>query len=119
MAERLPPDVQQQLVKLQQLQTQLNQVMTERALLQQELRDIARALDILKGIPEDAEVYRSSGHLLIRISKSDAEKELNERKELIELRLKTLDKQESLIRQQISELQSKINQAVASLYKKQ
>ncbi len=119
MAERLPPDVQQQLVKLQQLQAQLNQVMTEKALLQQELRDVTRALDILKDIPEDAEVYRSSGHLLIRISKSDAEKELNERKELIELRLKTLDKQESLIRQQISELQSKINQAVASLYKKQ
>ncbi|HDI02126.1 MAG TPA: prefoldin subunit beta, partial [Ignisphaera sp.] len=58
------------------------------------------------------------GHLLIKISKSDAEKELNERKELIELRLKTLEKQEGLIRQQLSELQSKINQYVASLYKK-
>ncbi|HID80744.1 MAG TPA: prefoldin subunit beta, partial [Ignisphaera sp.] len=43
MAEKLPPEVQQQIVKLQQLQAQLNQVVTEKALLQQELRDISRA----------------------------------------------------------------------------
>ncbi len=40
MAERLPPEVQQQIVKLQQLQAQLNQVVTEKNVLEQELREV-------------------------------------------------------------------------------
>ncbi len=113
MAERLPPEVQQQIVKLQQLQAQLNQVLAEKSVLEQELREINRALEVLKEVPEDGEVYRIAGHLLVRVKKNDVEKELSERKELIELRLKTLEKQESLIRQQISELQSKISKSLS------
>jgi len=113
MAERIPPEVQQHLIKLQQLQAQLNNVLTEKNMLEQELREVNRALEVLKDVPEDGEVYRVSGHLLVRIKKSDAEKELNERKELLELRLKTLERQENLLRQQISELQSKISQMIS------
>ncbi len=113
MAERLPPEVQQQIVKLQQLQAQLNQVVTEKNVLEQELREVSRALEVLKDVPEDGEVFRVAGHLLVKVKKSDAEKELSERKELIELRLKTLEKQESLLRQQISELQTKIQRSLS------
>jgi len=115
MVERVPPEVQQQIVKLQQLQAQLNQVLAEKSVLEQELREVSRALEVLKDIPEDGEVFRVAGHLLVRIKKSDAEKELNERKELIELRLKTLEKQESLLRQQISDLQSKIQRSLSGV----
>ncbi len=117
MAERVPPEVQQQIVKLQQLQAQLNQILMEKSVLQQELREIERALSVLKDLPPDVEIYRATGHLLIKVKKEDAEKELNERKELIELRMKTLDKQESLIRQQLAEVQSKVSQYMASMYK--
>ncbi len=113
MAERIPPEIQQQIIKLQQLQAQLNQIIAEKSVLDQDLREVQRALEVLKSLPEDAEVYRVAGHLLVRIKKSDAEKELSERKELLELRLRSLEKQESLIRQQISELQSKISKGLS------
>jgi len=118
MAETLPPEIQQQVVKYQQLQTQLNQVLSEKSIIEQELREINRALDILKNVPDDADIYRSAGHLLVKINKSDAEKELTERKEILELRLKTLGRQESLLRQQLAEIQSKLNQYIASTYKR-
>lgn len=118
MAERLPTEVQQHAIRYQQIQMQLNQLIAEKNALEQELREINRALDVLKNIPADSEIYRATGHLLVRITKEDAEKELNERKELIELRIKTLDRQESLLRQQLSEVQSKLSQYISSAYKK-
>ncbi len=117
MAERIPPELQQQLTKLQQLQAQLNQIVNEKLVIEQELREINRALSILKDLPEDCEVYRVAGHLFIRISKADAEKELNERKEILEIRLKSLDQQESLIRKHLSEVQAKVNEYLSSMYR--
>ena len=57
---------------------------------------------------DDAEVYRSTGHLLLRTSKSDVEKELSERKEILELRMRTLEKQENVVRNQIEEVRRSI-----------
>ncbi len=118
LAETIPPEVQQQVIKYQQLQAQLNQLLAEKSVIEQELREINRALEILKNVADNTEMYRSTGHLLIKISKADAEKELSERKELLELRLKTLSRQEALIRQQLSEVQSKLSQYASTLYKK-
>jgi len=116
LAERIPPEVQQNLVKLQQLQAQLTQIVAERNVLQSELREIEKALSILKELGEDAEVYRSAGHLLIRVKKEDAVKELEDRKEVIEIRLKSLEKQESLVRSRINEVQSQVNKYLAKVY---
>ena len=116
MAERYPPELQQQAARLQQLQQQLAQILTEKTVVQTELREVNRALDVLKDLPDDAIVYKSAGHLLIKISKSNAEKELNDKKELLELRLKSLEKQESIIRSQINEVQSRINEIMARSY---
>lgn len=118
MAEKIPPEVQQHAIKYQQIQAQLNQLIAEKSVLEQELREINRALEVLKNVPNDAEVYRAAGHLLIKISKETAEKELNERKELIELRIKTLSRQEALLRQQLSEIQSKLSEYLSTTYKK-
>jgi len=118
MAERLPPEVQQQAIKYQQIQSQLNQLIAEKSVLEQELREVDRALEVLKNVPDNTDIYKLAGHLLIKVTKENAEKELNERKELLELRIKTLNRQESLLRQQLSEIQNKLSQYMSSSYKK-
>lgn len=118
MAEKIPPEVQQHVVRYQQVQAQLNQLIAEKSVLEQELREINRALEVLKSVPGDAEIYRATGHLLVKINKESAEKELNERKELIELRIKTLTRQEALLRQQLSEIQNKLSEYLPSTHKK-
>lgn len=118
MAEALPPEVQQHVMKYQQLQAQLNQILTEKGFMEQELREVNRALEVLKSVPEGTDIYKSAGHLLIKVNKSDAERELSERKELLELRLKTLSRQESLLRQQLAEIQSRLTQYMTTVYKK-
>ncbi len=116
-AEKIPPEAQQYIMRLQQLQEQLNVVLTEKSVVENELREVERVLSTLKDMPPDAVIFKAAGRaFLVKVSKEDAEKELNERKEILELRLKTLQKQESLLRKQAEELQKKVNEILAKTY---
>ncbi|EZQ03870.1 MULTISPECIES: prefoldin subunit beta [Acidianus] len=112
MAERLPPDLQTQLVKLQQLQSQLDRLTYERSVIESELREVNKVLEELSMISTDSSVYKIVGNVLLKKDKSSIEKELNDRKEILELRSRTYQKQESLLRKQYEDLQKKINELI-------
>jgi prefoldin beta subunit len=116
MAETIPPELQQYVVKLQQLRNKLNQIMAEKSLVQAQLREAEKALEILKNISPDKPVYRAAGHLLVRVSKEDAEKDLSDKKDLLELRLKSLERQEAALTSEIKSLESKINEILGRYY---
>ena len=108
MAESIPPEVQTKLMKLQQLQEQLSAIRAQRQSVELELREVSRVLDEIKELPEEEEVYESIGHILVKRKKDDVQKKLDERREILELRLKTLTKQEANIATQIEDLRRKI-----------
>ncbi|MCC6030366.1 MAG: prefoldin subunit beta [Desulfurococcales archaeon] len=116
MAETIPPELQQYVVKLQQLRNKLNQIVAEKSLVQAQLREAEKALEILKNISSDKPVYRAAGHLLVRVSKEDAEKDLSDKKDLLELRLKSLERQEAALTSEIKSLESKINEILGRYY---
>ena len=116
MTERLPPEVQQYVVKLQQIQGQLSQILSEKQVVESELREVDRALGVLKNLDPQTPIFKSVGHLLIKVDKESVEKELNDKKEILELRLKSLSKQEELLRSQLNQIQGKINEYLAKLY---
>lgn len=119
VTERLPPEVQQTLVRYQQLQNQLGQVVTEKNLILSEISEINRALEVLNNIDAGGVVYKSVGHVMVRVKRDDVIRELNDRKEILELRLKSIEKQEHLLRSQLSELQNKVNEYLAKIYGRQ
>jgi prefoldin beta subunit len=57
---------------------------------------------------EDTIIYKSIGSLLVRTNKTKITGELNEKKELLNMRVKVLSKQEERLRGQIKDLQAKI-----------
>ncbi len=116
MAERLPPEAQTYVTKYQQLQNALTQILTEKATVETELREINRILTVLEKVGENEELYRAVGHILIKTSKEDVKKELEEKKELLELRLKALEKQEKEVRRQLEEVQAKLKEMLAKTY---
>lgn len=63
----------------------------------------------------DAQVFKIVGPILIAVSKDQAVQELKERKEIAELHIKTLARQETLVRKQIEELRKKISDELAKL----
>ncbi|MEM3221961.1 MAG: prefoldin subunit beta, partial [Saccharolobus sp.] len=92
---------------------QLDRLLLEKSTIENELREINRVLDELATLNTDATIYKIVGNLLIKSDKASIEKELNDRKELLELRSRTYQKQESILRKQLEDLQAKINEILS------
>lgn len=79
-----------------------------------ESAEVDRALIEIKKAGDNDAVYKSAGNILIRSKKDDLIKDLEERKELSGTRSTVLVKQEQRVRENIKELQSKIEGALKS-----
>ncbi|KPV63140.1 MAG: Prefoldin subunit beta [Candidatus Bathyarchaeota archaeon BA1] len=105
---RLPPQVQERLLRLQQLQQTLQAVLTQKQQLELELTETEQALSELEKLTDDAIIYKSIGSLLVRSEKVKVTTELNERKDLLNMRISVLGKQEERLRSQVKDLQVKL-----------
>jgi len=112
---KLPPAVQERLLRLQQLQQTLQSVLTQKQQLELELLEIDRALSELEKTSDDAVIYKSVGSLLIKADKAKITDELKERKELANMRISVLGKQEERLRSQVKELQAKLQKDLRPL----
>jgi len=105
---KLPPQVQERLLRLQQLQQTLQTVLTQKQQLELELTETEQAISELEKTDENAIIYKSIGSLLVKAQKATVTTELNERKELLNTRITVLGKQEERIRSQAKDLQAKL-----------
>ena len=71
----LPPQVQQRLLRLQQLQQTLQGVMSQKQQLEMQLGEVEQALGELEKLNETAIIYKSIGALLIKSEKENKKKE--------------------------------------------
>ena len=107
---KLPPQVQQRLMRLQQLQQSLQGVMAQKQQLEMQLNEVEQAKTELEKLNETAVVYKSIGALLVKSEKNTVETELSERKELLKMRVDVLAKQDERIKTQVKELQEQLQQ---------
>jgi len=111
----LPPQVQERLLRLQQLQQTLQAVLTQKQQLELELTETEQALSELGKVTDDAVIYKSIGSLLVKSEKAKVTTELNERKDLLNMRIGVLGKQEERLRSQVKDLQVKLQQDLRPL----
>lgn len=109
----LPPKVQERLVRLQQLQRNIQSVLAQKQQVELELTETEQALEELGTLAENAVIYKSIGSLLVRSKKGKVEADLKERKELLDTRVQVLNKQEERQRSQFNELQAKLKRDLA------
>jgi prefoldin beta subunit len=107
---KLPPQVQERLLRLQQLQQTLQSVLVQKQQVEIELTEIEQALSELEKMSDDAVIYKAIGSLLVKSEKAKTVADLNERKELFNTRASVLGKQEERLRSQIKDLQTKLQQ---------
>lgn len=112
---KLPPQVQERLLRLQQLQQTLQAVLAQKQQVELELTELEQALSELQKIADDAVIYKSIGSILVRTDKAKVTADLNERKELLNTRAAVLGKQEERLRTQMKELQSRLQQDLAPI----
>ena len=109
---QLPPDIQEKLSRMQQLQNMLQQLVVQKQRLELELTESDRALKTLEETPFDAKVYKSAGAVLVEKDKDSVVKELTERKEFLDMRSKVLVKQETNTRDRLTQLQENLQKDI-------
>lgn len=110
MSSSIPPQVQEQLARLQQLQQTLQVVITQKQQLEIELSDTERALKELEKLTDETIIYKSIGALLVKSDRQSMLKELSERKELLNTQVTVLAKQEERASSKLKELQQSLQE---------
>ncbi|MDH5815847.1 MAG: prefoldin subunit beta [Candidatus Nezhaarchaeota archaeon] len=115
MQTQIPPEVQHKIMQFQELQERIRALIARRQQLEIELREIEGALDELRNVGEDSLVFKFAGRVLMRVNKDAVVKELSEKKETLELHIKTLERQEAHARKRLEELRQDLSQALAGI----
>ena len=107
---RLPPNVQEKLLRLQQLQQTLQSILAQKQQVEMEKTEAEQTVAELQKTAEDAVIYKAIGSLLVKAEKPKVTEELVERKELLYTRSTVLERQEGRMRSQIKEAQTKLQE---------
>jgi prefoldin beta subunit len=110
--QEIPPWLREQLARLQQLQQNLQAIMMQKQQLEAESVEVEKATEELKKSEQDEAVYKSVGPLMIKTKKDDTLKELDEKKDLAKTRLVVLGKQEMRVKENLKEVENKINEMI-------
>ncbi len=101
-------DVQQLIMQAQSYQQHLQAIAGQKESLNVQLIEGGKALEELAK-PGEGDVYKITGPVLVKVSKADAKKDIEEKKEIIMLRLKTLEKSEADLKAKMDELRAKLS----------
>jgi prefoldin beta subunit len=98
-------EVQEKINQLQSWEQNINSLIAQKQQFQAQNMEIENAMEQIKG---SEKTFRIIGNIMVASPKDTVKKDLDEKKEIIELRLKNLDKQEQKLRDKASELQQEI-----------
>ena len=108
--QQIPPWLQEQVGRLQQLQQNLQSIMGQKQHLEMEQLETERALEILKKADDNDAVFKNAGSILIKSTKTSLIAELEEKKELANTRITVLSKQETRVKENLKEAETKIKE---------
>jgi prefoldin beta subunit len=115
MAEEISAQLQNKIQQFQHMQQQIQVLSSQKFQLEAQLRETERALEELGKLSGETPIYKSVGSLLVRAEdKEGVEKELNEKKETIDIRIKALDRQEKQLVEKYQELQTELSAAISA-----
>ena len=107
---QLPPEAQQMLMQLQVFRQQMQSLAMQKEGMHIQKLENEKAIEELGKTKESEEVFKAVGPILIKSSKTEMEKELKERNETIERRLKAFESQEKSINEKAADIQKKLQE---------
>lgn len=112
MSTELPPQIQNQLAQLQQLQQQAQALSVQKTQLELALSEAKQTLEELDKLDSNALIFKSVGEVLIKSSKELVKAELTEKQETYNVRLKSLERQEERVQTRFQQLQQQLKKAL-------
>jgi prefoldin beta subunit len=97
---------QEKLQELQMAEQGMQNILMQKQAFQMELNESESAIEETKKAEDD--VYKILGNIMIKAKKQDVLKELEEKKNIFSLRIKTLENQEKMFSEKFEKLKSDI-----------
>ena len=110
--QNISPKIQNQLAMLQQVQQQLQTVLSQKNQYEMAVREAKRAQEEIKDAADDVPMYMSVGTVMVQKKKDVVNTKLTEKVETLELRIKSLEKQEKMLQGKFEQLQAQIKSAL-------
>lgn len=98
-------ETEQKIQQLQMMEQNLNNFLSQKQQFQAQLIEADSALSELKKTKKS---YKIIGNIMVAADQGDLEKEVLQKKEMLELRIKSIEKQENKIKEKTSELQKDV-----------
>jgi prefoldin beta subunit len=98
-------ETEQKIGQLQMFEQSLQSFLGQKQQFQSQLVEIESALGELESTDK---AYKIVGNIMVESEKNELKADLQSKKEMLELRIKTMEKQESQVREKASKLQSEI-----------
>lgn len=100
---------QEKIQQLQAIEQNMQHLLKQRQQFQMQLLEVESALEELK---KTEKAYRIIGNIMVASEKPALEKELQEKKDRIEIRIKSFEKQETALKEQAKALREEIMKAM-------
>ena len=98
-------DTEQKIGQLQMLEQSLQSFLGQKQQFQAQLVEIDSAIGELE---DTQKAYKIVGNIMVETDKNELKADLSSKKEMLELRIKTMEKQETQVREKASKIQSDI-----------
>ena len=98
-------ETEQKIGQLQMFEQSLQSFLGQKQQFQMQLVEVESALSELETTSKS---YKIVGNIMVEADKGELKSDLQSRREMLELRIKTIERQESQVREKASKLQSEI-----------
>ena len=105
------PSIEEKVEELQALEKQLQSILMQKQTLQVELNQIHTATEEVSSTSDD--IYKMVGEVLIKADKQKVLSDLGEKKKISDLRIKSIEKQESSLEESATKLRNEIQKAIS------
>jgi prefoldin beta subunit len=104
--DKINKDLQEKIQQLQVLEQNMQQILMQKQAFQFELNETESALLEVKKTKDD--VFKIVGQVMLKANKDDVEKELAQRKDILSLRVKSIEKQESALKEDSEKIREEV-----------
>ena len=106
--QNISPKVQNQINMLQQMQQQMQTILTQKSQYELAAQEARKAVEELNDTDDSAAVYMNIGTVVMQKPKTEVIAKVSEKIETLEIRIRSIEKQEKMLQEKFEKLQAQV-----------
>lgn len=111
--------LQNQLRQIQQFEVQLEETAAQKYQLEVKIREVEKTIKEMESLKDDSPLYKMVGNIMYKVDdRNKLLEELKEQKELSQIRIKTLERQQKTLEDKLTELDQSMKKSYEEMRKR-